>query len=53
VMCALQFVNDAALEWMGMEMMSRAGKWLVAIVVTVAAFGVSLWVCGRCYCHCG
>ena len=26
--------------------MSRAGRWLVAVVVTVAAFGVSLWVCG-------
>ena len=26
--------------------MSRAGRWLVAIIVTVAAFGVSLWVCG-------
>ena len=26
--------------------MSRAAKWLVAIVVTVAAFGLSLWVCG-------
>ena len=26
--------------------MSRAGKWLVAVVVTVAAFGASLWVCG-------
>jgi hypothetical protein len=26
--------------------MSRAGRWLVAAVVTVAAFGVSLWVCG-------
>jgi hypothetical protein len=26
--------------------MSRAGRWLVAVVVTVAAFGVSLWACG-------
>ena len=26
--------------------MSRAGRWLVAVVVTVAAFGVSMWVCG-------
>jgi hypothetical protein len=26
--------------------MDRAGRWLVAVVVTVAAFGVSLWVCG-------
>ena len=26
--------------------MSRAARWLVAVVVTVAAFGVSLWVCG-------
>jgi hypothetical protein len=26
--------------------MSRAGRWLVAVVVTVAAFGVCLWVCG-------
>ncbi len=26
--------------------MSRAGRWLVAVVVTVTAFGVSLWVCG-------
>jgi hypothetical protein len=26
--------------------MSRGGRWLVAVVVTVAAFGVSLWVCG-------
>jgi hypothetical protein len=26
--------------------MSRAVRWLVAAVVTVAAFGVSLWVCG-------
>jgi hypothetical protein len=24
----------------------RAGRWLVAGVVTVAAFGVSLWLCG-------
>jgi len=26
--------------------MSRAGRWLVAVVVIVAAFGVSLWICG-------
>jgi hypothetical protein len=26
--------------------MSQAGRWLVAVMVTVAAFGVSLWVCG-------
>jgi hypothetical protein len=26
--------------------MSRAARWLVAVVVTVAAFGLSLWVCG-------
>jgi hypothetical protein len=26
--------------------MSRAARWLAAVVVTVAAFGVSLWVCG-------
>jgi len=26
--------------------MSRAARWLVAVVATVAAFGVSLWVCG-------
>jgi hypothetical protein len=26
--------------------MSRAARWLVAVVVTVAAFGVSMWVCG-------
>ena len=26
--------------------MSRTVRWLVAAVVTVAAFGVSLWVCG-------
>jgi len=26
--------------------MGRAGRWLVAVVVTVAAFGVALWVCG-------
>ncbi len=30
----------------GWETMSRSGRWLVAVVVTVAAFGVSLWVCG-------
>lgn len=30
----------------GVGRMSRAGRWLVAVVVTVAAFGVSLWVCG-------
>jgi hypothetical protein len=30
----------------GVETMSWAGRWLVAVVVTVAAFGVSLWVCG-------
>ena len=29
-----------------MSTMSRVGRWLVAVVVTVAAFGVSLWVCG-------
>ncbi len=34
------------LGWAGVETMSRAGRWLVAVVVTVAAFGVSLWVCG-------
>jgi hypothetical protein len=28
------------------EAMNRAGRWLVAAAVTVAAFGVSLWVCG-------
>jgi hypothetical protein len=26
--------------------MSRAVRWLVAAVVTVAAFGVSVWACG-------
>jgi hypothetical protein len=26
--------------------MSRAARWLVAVVVIVAAFGMSLWVCG-------
>jgi hypothetical protein len=26
--------------------MSRAARWLVAVIVMVAAFGVSLWVCG-------
>jgi hypothetical protein len=26
--------------------MSRAARWLVTVLVTVAAFGVSLWVCG-------
>jgi protein-S-isoprenylcysteine O-methyltransferase Ste14 len=26
--------------------MSRTGRWLVVGVVMVAAFGVSLWVCG-------
>ena len=30
----------------GWETMSRPGRWLVAVVVTVVAFGVSLWVCG-------
>jgi hypothetical protein len=25
---------------------SRTGRWLVAVAVTVASFGVSLWVCG-------
>jgi hypothetical protein len=25
---------------------SRTVRWLVAVVVTVAAFGLSLWVCG-------
>ena len=25
---------------------SRAARWLVAVLVTVAAFGMSLWVCG-------
>jgi hypothetical protein len=30
----------------GVETMSQAGKWLVAVVMMVAAFGVSLWVCG-------
>jgi hypothetical protein len=34
------------LEGTGWETMSRARRWLVAVVVTVAAFGVSLWVCG-------
>ncbi len=29
-----------------MARMSRAGRWLVAVVVIVAAFGVSLWICG-------
>jgi hypothetical protein len=26
--------------------MSRAARWLVAMVVTVAAFGLTLWACG-------
>jgi hypothetical protein len=30
----------------GWETMSRAGRWLVAVAVTIAAFGVSLWMCG-------
>jgi len=25
---------------------SQTGRWLVAVVVTIAAFGVSLWLCG-------
>jgi hypothetical protein len=33
-------------EGRGWMTMSRAGRWLVAVVVTMAAFGVSLWVCG-------
>src|ERR1700683_1377100 len=28
------------------ETVSRSIRWLVAVVVTVAAFGASLWVCG-------
>ena len=28
------------------ETMGRAARWLVAVGVMVAAFGVSLWVCG-------
>ena len=31
---------------MGMRTMSRAARWLVGVVVTVAAFGVSLRICG-------
>ncbi len=31
---------------LGVDRTSRAGRWLVAVVATVAAFGVSLWVCG-------
>ena len=27
-------------------MMGLVARWLVAVVVTVAAFGVSLWLCG-------
>lgn len=30
----------------GRGTMSRAARWLVAVGVMVAAFGVSLWVCG-------
>ena len=29
-----------------MEALSGTVRWLVAVVVTVAAFGLSLWVCG-------
>ncbi len=29
-----------------MKTTSRTGRWLVAVVVTVVAFGVSLWVGG-------
>ena len=38
--------GSAVLGWTGVKGMSRATRWLVAVVVTVAAFGVSLWVCG-------
>ena len=31
---------------LGVEMMGRAARWLVACVVTVAVFGLSLWVSG-------
>ena len=34
------------LGWTGVKGMSQVGKWFAAMVVTVAAFGVSLWVSG-------
>jgi hypothetical protein len=39
-------VDLPRLGWAGVETMSRVARWLAAVVVMVAAFGVSLWVCG-------
>jgi hypothetical protein len=43
---AIMGVDWLCWDGLGVEAVSRTGPWLVAAVVTVAAFGLSLWLCG-------